>query len=253
MIHERMQRHRISIRIFKAISEPHTCLDFMRRHQQVLSIFGIQMITSNNNRWASNPGIYAIVAESMETGEMMAGIRIQLARGNQELPVSEATGYLDPRVYSLVEGYDSKGSTGEITALWNSRDYKGIGLSTLLITTSTAVLDQLNMTSLLGLCDTRNIDTMKQFGGYEIERSIGEDGYFYYPKQGLKAWAIILKDPETVKSASEDVRKLIFGLRENPVQRMTIQKENCILDIDFKLKISSDQLFVSKPFSQATG
>lgn len=238
-----MIRHRIAIRIFKAVTEPHTCLDYMKRHQEVLSVFGIQMITSNNNRWVNNPGIYAIVAQSLDTGEMMAGIRIQLARGNQELPVSEATGYLDPRVYRLVDGYDSAGQTGEITALWNARSFKGIGLSTLLITTSTAVLDQLNMTSLLGLCDTRNIETMRNFGGYEIERSIGQDGYFYYPKHGLKAWAIILKDPATVKSALPEVRNLIFDLRHHPVQKRIIEKENCILDIDFKLKLPADQLF----------
>ncbi len=238
-----MQRHRIAIRIFQAIKEPHTCLDYMQRHQQVLAVFGIQMITSNNNRWVDNPGIYVIVAESLETGEMMAGIRIQLARGNQELPIAGATGHIDPRVYSVIDAYESYGMTAEVTALWNARKYKGIGLSNLLITVSSAVLNQLNITTMLGLCDTRNLDTMRMNGGYKIETSIGEDGYFFYPKQGLKAWAIIVKDPGAVSSASAAMRSLIFSLRKNPVQRTVIQHEDALLDVDFELKIPASQLF----------
>lgn len=238
-----MNRHRIAIRIFKATREPHTCLDYMRKHQEVLSVFGIQMITSNNNRWVDNPGIYVIVAESMDTGEMMAGIRIQLARGNQELPIADATGHIDPRVYEVIKTYDEQGLTGEITALWNGRTYKGIGLSSLLITASTAVLNQLNVSSILGLCDTRNIDTMRDNGGYTIEASIGMEGYFYYPKQGLKAWAIILRDPKTVKHALPDVRELISDLRKNPDQRKMLTRGDALLDIDFKLTISQNQLF----------
>jgi hypothetical protein len=215
----------------------------MKKHQQVLSVYGIQMITSNNNRWVDNYGIYVIVAESMDTGEMMAGIRIQLARGNQELPIADATGHIDPRVYDIIHNYDDQGRTAEITALWNSREYKGIGLSSLLISVSSAVLNQLNITSILGLCDTRNIETMLLNGGYTIESSIGMDGYFYYPKQGLKAWAIVLKDPDTVIHASPGVRELIQELRKDPVQRRVLHRKDHVLDIDFKLKIAADQMF----------
>lgn len=238
-----MQTYRIVIRIFKATTELHTCLEYMQKHREVLSVYGIQMITSNNNRWVDNYGIYVIVAESMDTGEMMAGIRIQLAKGNQQLPIENATAELDPRVNDLVKRYDAQGATAEITALWNDRSYKGIGLSSLLISVSSAVLDQLQLTSILGLCDTRNVETMRANGGYVIETSIGENGYFYYPKQGLKAWAIALKDPATVSSADQEVRELIRELRKNPVQHKVLQRGNSILDLEFRLMLPADQLF----------
>ncbi len=238
-----MLSYRISIRIFRAITEPQTCIRYMEQHQNVLKEFGIEMITTNNNKWMNNPGIYAIIAENLENGDLMAGIRIQLARGNQKLPIEEATSHFDPKVIDLVHYYDSLGCTGEITALWNSRKYKGVGLSQLLIGLSTSVLNQLKVTSLLGLCDTRNLETMRLNGGYIIENSIGNKGFFYYPKEGLIAWAIHLKDPEEVYSASETMRELILLLRKNPEINKTVERENAILDIDFKLQIPINELF----------
>lgn len=238
-----MQKQRAVIRIFKALTEPHSCLAYMKGHQQVLKAFGIQMITSNNNKWVNNPGMYVIVAESLDNGEMMAGIRIQLARGNQRLPIEIATGEVDSRVYDLVKIYDDQGLTGEITALWNARKHKGIGFSKLLIAASSSVLNQLKMTSILGLCDTRNLQTMTMNGGYCIESSIGNGGYFYYPKQNLIAWAIILKDPDVINLASPEIQDLIFDLRKRPIQNKIFKVEGDTLEIDFKLKIPDEDLF----------
>ncbi|MBL4656793.1 MAG: hypothetical protein JKX73_02250 [Flavobacteriales bacterium] len=232
-----MNGHKIKIRLYHAPDELHTCLVYMEEHKAVLVDFGIEMVTSNNNKWVHNPNMLVIVAESLENGDMLAGIRIQLQGGTQPLPIEIATGEKDPKIYDLIEKKAKEGITGEVCGLWNSRKYKGNGISRILITASTAVLNQFGVTSFFGLCDSSNVAVMQLYGGYDVETSIGNKGTFYYPKLDLLAYAIILKDPDTVKLARQDIKDTIFALRAKPEQRKVVQMNKRLLDLNYYLKL----------------
>ena len=53
----------IRIRAFRAIDDLETCLKFVSGHRRVLSIYGIENITTNTEDWMFNPGIFVVVVE----------------------------------------------------------------------------------------------------------------------------------------------------------------------------------------------
>ena len=59
--------------------------------------------------------------------------------------------------------------------------------------------------------------------GFEIIRELGNNGAFYYPKEGLIATAIIVKDIANIPLAKIEEQNRIFHLRDNPEQ-FTIEK-----------------------------
>jgi hypothetical protein len=230
-----MDEHQIKIHLYRAPDDPHTSLVYMEGHKSVLANFEIEMITSNNSDWVYDDGIYVIVAESMKNGDMIGGIRVQLKNNNNLLPIEVATKEMDSKIFDIVKSEANRGVTGEICALWTSRKHKGIGIGNLLISISTAILNQLGVTALFGLCDARNVETMRMFGGYDIETSVGNNGSFYYPKLDLVAYALRLKDPDNVKLASASVQEMIVDLRKNPIQEKKIIFNKRTLTINYNL------------------
>src|SRR5665213_1736070 len=90
---------------YRAIDEAGLCEEYIKGHVKVLTDYGITNITSNNNTWVENKHIYCIVAEDLDTKELVGGIRIQIADGTFALPVEKAIGKIDARIYNKVKFY----------------------------------------------------------------------------------------------------------------------------------------------------
>ena len=93
---------KIRIRAFRAIDDPETCLKFIDGHRKVLSIYGIENITTNTDIWMQNPAIFVIVVETLDGEKLYGGARIQVADGIHPLPIEEATGKMDSKIYEIV-------------------------------------------------------------------------------------------------------------------------------------------------------
>jgi hypothetical protein len=207
----------IRLRAFRAIDELHTCQKYFQGHSDVLKIFGITKITSANTDWFFNPNVFVIVAESIASGKLVGGIRVQVAGGTQPLPVEDAIKELDDRILPLVHKFAAKG-TGELCGLWNSREVAGMGISVILTRAGISISSQLGMKTFFGICANLTLN-MFQNVGYEIERSLGDNGTFYYPKEDLLANALMIKNAETLEKANPIDREIIFNLRKNPSQQ----------------------------------
>src|SRR5215210_4903935 len=116
----------IRIRAFRATDEPDTCLKFIQGHKKVLSIYGIENITTNTEDWMFNPAIFVIVVETLDGEKLFGGARLQAANGINPLPIEEATGSFDPTIHDIVNHYAQFG-TGELSGLWNSKEVAGLG------------------------------------------------------------------------------------------------------------------------------
>src|SRR6516225_9828387 len=123
----------IRIRAFRAIDEKDTCEKFVEGHMKILKVFEITMITSANISWVTDPYTYVIVAESMETGKVLGGARIQIAGGKLQLPLERAIHDLDNRIHDYIKQYIPDG-TGELCGLWNSREIAGLGIGSMHLT-----------------------------------------------------------------------------------------------------------------------
>ncbi|MEJ7766704.1 MAG: hypothetical protein WKF89_02755 [Chitinophagaceae bacterium] len=205
----------LRIRSFRAINDLESCKLFAEGHAKVLLDYGVTKVTSSSTDWFYNPSVYAMIAERSDTGEIVGGIRIHVADDKIRLPMEDAISIVDKGVYDLIHEYTSDG-TAELCGLWNSKTTAGLGIgSYYLMRAGIGAAFRLNLKTLFALCapHTLKISVEK---GFEVEKSIGKEGTFIYPKLDLVATSIIIKDLENLPHALPRERELIMELRRNP-------------------------------------
>lgn len=230
----------IKIKVYRAVDEPELCKQYLAGHRSVLEVYGISKITSNNDNWIYNPEVYVITAESIIDQELLCGIRVIKVGGTQDLPVESAIGRLDPKIHELVKS-NSKTGAGELCGLWNSRKVAGKGLSFLLTRMGISILNQLGINTMFGICAELTLPMFKGVG-FEIEESLGNKGTFYYPREDLLAFALIIKNTHTLEKADSSEREKIFNLREMLHQKIIERGPKGELYIEYDLSIPKSWL-----------
>lgn len=226
----------LKVRIFRAIDDLDSCNIFAYGHAKVLLDYGVTKVTSSSTDWFYNPAVYVILAEMEDTGEAVGGIRIHIADGKTRLPMEDAVSMVDENVYKLIEKYTEEG-TAELCGLWNSKTTAGWGVgSYILMRAGISMVPKLNLSSLFALCapHTLKISVEK---GFEIEKSIGNEGTFIYPKLDLVATSIIIKNPIDLPNALPAEREIILTLRENPLITRLESPLTKDIEINYNLKL----------------
>ena len=204
----------VRLRAFRAIDEPGTCELFIEGHTHVLTSIGVTKVTSNKNEWTKNPAAFVMTVESLDGKKVYGGARVHVSGGSEPLPIEQATGAMDARIFDLVWRFAQQG-TGELCGLWNSREITGYGIGSIfLIRTAAAISYQIGIKSLFALCAPYTIKPVVHIG-MELENSIGNNGTFYYPKLDLVATVMLLKDVPTLSKAHDEDKEAIFKIREN--------------------------------------
>jgi len=211
----------IKIRIYKATENLDSCKRFAKGHADVLKSYGIKKVTSANTEWFNDPGVYIIMVESLSGDKIYGGARLHLKNEKHLLPIEEALGNLDSKIFNLIN-QDGENKTGELCGLWNTKGMSGTGLSIILIRVGIAragifMANKLNLKSIHTLAAPWTIQMAKNVG-FNIETSIGKQGTFIYPRPDLLATALIIKDLKNLNSAEENERQNIFDLRVKPKQ-----------------------------------
>ena len=207
--------HNFNVNFFQAINDQKSCNKFLNGHQKVLQKHGISNITTNNSNWFSNPSVYAVTIEKQETNEIVGGIRVHLADGKTPLPLEDAVGGQDPKVYSLIKERTSIGITGEICGLWHSKELRIMGFSKILVRALLAITEELNMDSLFAL-NSNYIQHLTLPLGFKINKSLCVNGDFLYPNNETIARISELEDLKNLTNTQEEERKAIMILRNNP-------------------------------------
>jgi hypothetical protein len=133
-----------SFKAFRAIDDHTSCLRFSEGHANVLKEYGVTKVSSSNNIWMHNPYVYVVAVENIHTGMMVSGFRIHIANEDFPLPIEEAVGVIDKKIFDVVDIYRENG-VGEVCALWNSRSIAGYGIGSLFLSrTAIAIAEQLN-------------------------------------------------------------------------------------------------------------
>jgi hypothetical protein len=230
----------IRIRAFRATEDPEACLKFINGHRRVLSIYGIENITTNTDEWMYNPSIFVIVVESLDGEKIYGGARVQAADGIHQLPIEEATGKMDSKIYDLVSHHAQFG-TGELSGLWNSKEVAGLGVGSLFPSRVAVVIAaQMGLTTMFSLCSPTTV-RFNQWIGSDVLTEVGEHGTFYYPKLDLLATAVFLEDVNTLKNAHVREREKMLFLRNNPsciVQERSPFK-NIQINVHYDLEVKS--------------
>lgn len=223
----------LKFRAFRAVNEYETSRLYLNGHVKVLHDYGIQNITSSNASWMSNPNVYCVIAEL--DGEIIGGIRVQIADGINPLPVELAVGDMDKRIYEKVKAFAKEGA-GELCGLWNAKKVAGMGVSMLLVRAGISIINQLNFKTLMGICGDYTLEMFNKVG-FVIDKSLGNNGEFVYPKSDLIARVLGILNAETLESAHSYDKERMLDLRNNPVQYTEEQGSKGILKVDYNLVV----------------
>jgi len=210
-----MQLH---IRTFRAPDDKEACAKFITGHKRLLEIYGITQITSNTEQWVDDYSTIVILVEDKETKLVYGGARVQIVTGQYELPIEIAIGKYDPKIYNMVKADQMNGGTCEVCGLWNSREVAGMGIgSFILARIGVVITSQLPVTTSYVLCAPSTVKMANNIG-FVIEKSLGNDGLFYYPKEDLVATAMRFENVRDLSNATEKEKLKITSLRETPFQ-----------------------------------
>jgi len=230
----------IRIRAFRATDDPETCRKYIQGHRKVLSIYGIENITTNTDDWMHNPSIFVIAVESLDRDKLYGGASIQAADGIHPLAIEEATKNMDSKVLDVVRE-NARYGTGEVSGLWNSKEVAGLGIGSLFPTRCGLVItEQIGLTSIFSLSSPATVRFNKWLGS-RVLTEVGNSGTFYYPKIDLLATACIQEELPTLHNALPREREKILFLRNN-LQYTVLEKspfKNMYVNVHYDLEIPS--------------
>lgn len=224
----------IVIRAFRATDDSDRCLKFIEGHRRLLEAhFGIAKITSADVGWMHHENTYVIVAEDIESSRIYGGARVQVADGKLPLPIETAVGKYDPQIHAI-----AKPGTSEICGLWNSMEVAGWGIGSIFMArVGVAVALQVHVERIFFLCAPVTVRIGKRIGGV-VEKSVGREGTFFYPKDDFVATAMVIDQCNVLPNADPKERDRIFDLYRNPVQQAMETGPKGQLFVDYQLKLN---------------
>lgn len=150
--------------------------------------------------------------------------------------MEHAIAKIDNSIYSYVDKIGDY-NTAEFCGLFNSKEVAGYGIGSIFLgRIAIAISSQVGVKHLMGLCSPATLRNSLRVG-FEILRDLGNNGKFYYPKEGLIATALIIRDIVNLPNATHDERERILDLRNNPVQSAVEKGPKGELEIIYDTKI----------------
>lgn len=227
----------IQIRTFKAPDDLEACEKFIVGHKKLLEIFGISKITSNRQDWVDDEQTIVILVEDQDTRAVFGGARVQMVSNKFPLPIETAIGKYDERIYEMISQDQLRGGTCEICGLWNSREVAGMGIGSYILSrVGVAITKQLPVVSLFVLCAPITVKMGLRLG-CTVERELGNDGLFFYPKDDLIATVMRLKNIDDLSLATDLERGKILSLRQEPHQLVVERGPKGSFEVEYNLTI----------------
>lgn len=233
------------IRAYRAPDDVENSLRYIDGHRKVLESYGVKQVTSANHTWLHDPNTYVIIVESEDGDKIYGGGRIQIRSVDLKMPMEDAIAKVDSSIYGYVDSLGNH-TIGEFCGLFNSKEVAGYGIGSIFLgRIGVAISRQVNVQYLMALCSPATLRNCARVG-FEIIRELGNNGTFYYPKEGLIATALIINDVVNLPSAMPDEREKIFDLRVNPIQQVIESGPKGEMNILYETQINSSYITSEK-------
>ncbi|MBS3914056.1 MAG: hypothetical protein KG003_06125 [Bacteroidetes bacterium] len=204
----------LNIRAFRAMDDVKIRDEYHVGLEQVLLYYGVTRVTSQSRDWFDSPDTWLVVVQDREDGTVLGGARMQMASNDLPLPIERAVAFKDTRIYTEVDKYRENG-LGELCGLWNSRKVAGMGLGSIYLgITCVSIAVKINMNTVMCLCAPSTKQNCFRVG-FKLNKELGVQGEFVYPKENLVATALIINDPLEIPEAEEFEKSRILALRQN--------------------------------------
>ncbi|WPR73880.1 hypothetical protein [Algoriphagus sp. NG3] len=208
----------VRVRVIRVVEDTEATEKYIAGHLKVLESYGVTKVTSADRSWTNNPHTYLILFESMDDFRVLGGGRVQLKSKGYPLPLEDAISEVDPGIASYMSQFGEL-EVAEYCGLWNSREVAGYGIGSIyLVKVGVAIASQFGLKKLMALCSPATVRISKKVG-YEVISSLGDNGTFLYPKEGLIATVLAIDDVDNLPFADSTEREFIFQLRDNVVNQ----------------------------------
>ncbi|KEO74710.1 hypothetical protein [Anditalea andensis] len=227
---------KVKVRIIKAKDDSEATEKYIQGHLNVLATYGVTKVTSADTSWTEDSNVYLILVEAIDDNRILGGARIQLNSEAFPLPVVEATKDLDAKILDYISDFKPL-EMAELCGLWNSKEVAGYGIGSIYLgRVGVAISSQLNIKRLLAFCSPATLRNCYKVG-FRIISTLGDNGKFFYPKEGLIATALEIDDIENLSSAHFEDRDFIFKLRNNLSHLSQETGPKGSMDVEFDLKL----------------
>ncbi|WP_186756260.1 hypothetical protein [Echinicola salinicaeni] len=227
---------KVRIKAIRAISDTTTTDKYIDGHFSVLESYGVTKVTSADRSWVENPNVYLLVVESEDGSQVFGGGRVQIKCDKFQLPLEPAIREKDTRIIEHMSEFEDL-EVAELCGVWNSREIAGYGIGSIfLIRAGVAVASLLGLKCLMGFCSPFTVARCQTLG-FKVIEDLGDKGTFLYPKEGLIATILDIKDLHELPNALCEEREKINFLRENPCHSANESSEKGEFTIIYDLKI----------------
>ena len=203
------------VMVSRASHDPRLCKKLLNGHKRVLEAYGIKNLSSFRTDWFRRDDVLVIAVLTPDGERVLAGARLQPGLVPNDFPLHQAVGHMDPKVGTFLEDIIPE-SAYELNALWNSIELAGMGLgSEFLVQVSMAALPLLEAKHLVALTSpvTRR---WREKHGWTLRTELGDNGYFVYPKESLRATVEHFIHPDNEAMVDSRVQDLMSSIRERP-------------------------------------
>ena len=229
------------VRVFRADQHLDCCHDLVDGHQAVLQAYGIKKLTTFNREWIGDPDVIVIAAVAKgigidgKTERVLGGARMHGVSNVEDMPLIKAIGNQDENLAHHMQAYADEGAY-ELGGMWNSIELAGMGVeATFLIQAAMATLTMVGGRHLFALTSpvTRRMQAPLAFF---TEEGIGQDGYFTYPTEKLRATIARYTFPENIEAVQPQVRELLENIWQDP-ERASYNVQGPKGDLKLKFRI----------------
>lgn len=210
----------IKIRAYLSSTDTYTSLKYVEGFRKVLESYGVTKVTSATHDWVYDDNTYVIIVTSEDDEKIFGGCRVQVRNTSLPLPMEEAIARVDPSIHAYMDSY-GQNKIAEFSGLFNSIEVAGYGIGSMYLgRVGVAICNQVGVDHLLGLCSPTTFRNCARVG-FETLREIGSNGRFHYPKEGLIATSVIIRDIQGLPGAQPGEREKIYYLRDMPNHKAT--------------------------------
>jgi len=234
------EKMNIRIRVLHAIDYPEIAKKFQTKHTKVLEEFGLE-IGSTKNKWWEYSGSYMVIAEDIDTGEIGAGMRLDMIDATHDIPMEEAIERFNPEFKKIIHKYDN--ILAEVSALWTTKSFSERKLPARLLRAGISVSSKLRINTLVGFPHESTIKITDKLGFTPVDYidGLGEKGSFNYPykskDKSYKSTLVELEDTYNLPTMSEEERDFIVWLRSHPIQKINEEVRGRKTNLEYDLRI----------------
>ncbi len=225
----------IRIRCFHATNNTEVAKIYMSGQQDVLKEFNISGVTSAKNNTWENENTYIFIAEDVKTGEIGAGMRLDVADINHKLPLEMALENQVDDLSQRIHRFDHV--IAEACGWWVKKSFSERRLPKFTLLAGIAIAPKLRINYIVAFPHQHTISIMTNVG-FTIAKTIGtHEGSFIYPDERYNS-TIVEINAVTLDTTDNIERERILSLRTNPVQSFIEKHKNYTTKFDFDLRLS---------------